>query len=157
MIRLLLLLGAAIAAPAAVSAAPAGPLQVTSKVLVESKQRAADGTTRVALVAAKRAVPGDRVVFVLAYRNTGTQPLSNIVFDNPVPHGVAYRAPLPGTPAPELSVDGRTFASLDRLSVATRGGARAAAADDVTHVRWRLVRPLAPGAEGEFAFQAALK
>lgn len=157
MIRPLLLLGAVLAAPAAASAAPAGPLQVTSKVLVESKQRAPDGTTRIALVPAKRAVPGDRVVFVLAYRNTGTQPLSNIVFDNPVPRGVAYRAPLPESAAPELSVDGRAYGALDQLSVPANGARRAAAADDVTHVRWRLARPLPPGAQGEFAFQAALK
>lgn len=153
MIRSLLLLGAAIAAPATA----AGPLEVSSKVLVESKQRAADGTTRVALVPARRAVPGDRVVFVLSYRNTGAQPLSDIVFDNPVPQGVAYRAPMAGSPAPDVSVDGRRYATLDRLTVAAAGGTRAAAADDVTHVRWRLARPLAPGARGEFAFQAALK
>lgn len=153
MIRSLLLLGAALAAPVAA----AGPLEVTSRVLVESKQLAADGTTRIALVPAKRAVPGDRVVFVLAYRNTGAQPLSNIVFDNPVPQGVAYRAPLAGSPAPDLSVDGRLYGALEQLTVAANGATRAAAADDVTHVRWRLARPLAPGARGEFAFQAALK
>ncbi len=149
-IRSLLFLGAALAAvPASVAAAPAGPLQVTSQVMVEARQRAADGTTRIALVPAHRVVPGDRVVFTLAYRNTGTQPLADIVFDNPVPHGVAYRAPAPNSPAPELSVDGRRFGTLAQLG--------AAGPDDVTHVRWRLPRPLAPGAAGTFAFQAVLK
>jgi uncharacterized repeat protein (TIGR01451 family) len=142
-IRPLLLLGVALSATPAIAA---GPLQVTSKVLVEAKQRAADGTTRVALVPANRAVPGDRVVFVLSYRNTGKQPLSDLVFDNPVPNGVAYRAPAAGSPAPELSPDGQRYAPAGALR-----------AEDVTHVRWRLARPLAPGAQGEFAFLATLK
>ena len=85
---LLLLAAVALATPVLA----AGPLQVTSQVMVEAKQRAADGTTKIALVPARRVVPGDRVVFTLAYRNTGAQPLADLVFDNPVPNGVAYRA-----------------------------------------------------------------
>ncbi|VXC33208.1 DUF11 domain-containing protein [Sphingomonas sp. 8AM] len=145
-IRPLLLLAALAAASPALAA---GPLQVASKVMVEARQRAADGTTRIALVPAHRVVPGDRVVFTLAYRNTGAQPLADLVFDNPVPSGVAYRAPAPNSPAPELSVDGRRYGTLAQLG--------AVEPDAVTHVRWRLARPLAPGASGTFAFQAVLK
>ncbi|MFK3890433.1 hypothetical protein [Sphingomonas sp. NPDC079357] len=145
-IRSLLLLAAtALAAPALAT----GPLQVTSQVMVEAKQRAADGSTRITLVPAARVVPGDRVVFTLAYRNTGAQPLADLVFDNPVPQGVAYRAPAPHSPVPELSVDGRHYGTLAQLGDA--------GPDAVTHVRWRLARPLAPGASGTFAFQAVLK
>ncbi|MBN8809333.1 MAG: hypothetical protein J0I47_14010 [Sphingomonas sp.] len=149
----------AIVAAAAVSTAAiaAGPLQVTSKILAEHRARAADGTTSETLVAAAKVVPGTRVVFVLEYRNTGRQPLANIVFDNPVPRGIAYRGPAPNSPAPEVSVDGKTYGALAALSVRTPAGARPAGPDDVTHVRWRLARPLAPGAQGQFAFQAVLK
>ncbi len=136
----------------------AGPLEVTAKVMVEVKQRAADGTTRIALVPAARVVPGDRVVFQLAYRNTGGQPLADIVLDNPVPAAIAYRAPAEGSAAPELSVDGRTYGPLAVLRVALPGGGtRAAASEDVKHVRWRLARPLPAGASGRLAFQAVLK
>jgi len=148
------LLGLLMVAPAMA----AGPLEVTSQVLVEARQRAADGTTRVALVPATRVVPGDRVVFQLAYRNTGRQPLADIVLDNPVPSAIAYRAPADGSKVPDVSVDGRTYGPLATLRVAQPGGAsRAAAADDVTHVRWRLDAPLAPGGAGRLAFQAVLK
>lgn len=151
-------LAAAAALASPVAARAAGPLEVVSTVLVESKVRAGDGTTRVALTPAKRVVPGDRVVLTLAYRNTGTQPLSNIAFDNPVPAGLAYRSPAPGSAAPEVSVDGRTYGALATLRVpAAGGGWRAASPDDVTHVRWRLDRPLSAGAKGQFAFQAVLK
>lgn len=134
-----------------------GPLEVASKVLVEARQRAPDGTTQVALVPANRVVPGDHVVYVLTYRNTGAQPLADIVFANPLPRSLAYRAPAQGSVAPELSVDGKTYGTLASLSVRDAGGVRAATPDDVTHIRWRLARPLAAGAQGQFAFQAVLK
>lgn len=149
---------AALAALAAPLPALAGPLDVRSGVMVETRQRAGDGTTRVTLAPAQRVVPGDRVVLTLDYRNTGAAPLANIAFDNPVPKGLAYRSPVAGSAAPEVSVDGRTYASLSLLRVATAGGGwRPAQPDDVTHVRWRLDRPLGPGAAGRFAFQAVLK
>jgi hypothetical protein len=136
----------------------AGPLEVTSRVMVESKQRMADGGTRVALEPARHVVPGDRVVFVLGYRNTGSQPLDNIVLANPVPAVLAYRAPAQGSPPPEVSIDGKTFGQLTALQVAGDNGAmRPATAEDVTSVRWRLARPLAAGTAGQLAFQATLR
>ncbi|WP_010162367.1 DUF11 domain-containing protein [Sphingomonas sp. PAMC 26617] len=153
-LRLAILATSAIALPALA----AGPLQVESKVLAEQKTRAPDGTVRVALAPVRRVVPGDRVTFVLAYRNTGTQPLGNVVLDNPVPKGIAYRAPAPTSAAPEVSVDGKTYGALASLRVASgTGTTRAATADDVTHVRWRLARPITAGAQGQLAFEAVLR
>lgn len=134
------------------------PLQVASKVFVEVATAAPDGAVRTSLQPARKAVPGDRVVFVLAYRNAGAQPLSGLVFDNPLPAGIAYRAPAQGSPAPELSVDGKTYGALGTLRVPVAGGGeRPARAEDVTHIRWRLAGTLAAQAQGQFAFQATLK
>lgn len=150
-----------VAVAAAIHVSPAraaGPLQVESRVLTEQKTRAPDGTVRVALVPARRIVPGDRVTFVLAYRNTGTQPIGNVVLDNPVPKGIAYRAPAATSAAPDLSVDGKTYGPLASLRVATATGTtRAATPNDVTHVRWRLERPITAGAQGQLAFDAVLR
>ncbi|WP_174286547.1 DUF11 domain-containing protein [Sphingomonas bacterium] len=138
--------------------AAAGPLQVTSSVMVEHRAAAADGTTHVALAKATKVAPGDRVIFVTTYTNTGKQPIADLVLADPIPASIAYRAPNPGSPAPEVSVDGRTYGTLATLRVALpAGGARAATADDVTAVRWRLSDALAPGAHGERAFRAILK
>ena len=147
----------ALSAIASTAAVAAGPLQVVSKILAEQRTRAIDGTTSVTLVPAKKAVPGDHMVFVLTYRNTGRQPIGGLVLDNPVPRGIAYRGPAVNSPAPEVSVDGRTFGALATLRVGTPAGARAASPDDVTAVRWRLAAPLAAGAQGQFAFQAVLR
>ena len=148
--------GLALAAMPAIAAA--GPLQVTSSVMVEHRAAAADGTTRIALEKAVKVAPGDRVVFVTSYANTGRQPIADLVLADPIPASIAYRAPATGSPAPDLSVDGRTFGPLATLRVALpAGGTRAATPDDVTAVRWRLTAPLAPGAHGELAFRAILK
>jgi uncharacterized repeat protein (TIGR01451 family) len=148
----------AAAALAASAAAATSPLVVDSSILTEHKQAAADGTVKVSLAPATRVVPGDKVIFVLTYRNTGNQPIENIVLSNPLPHGIAYRAPAAGSLAPDLSVDGRTYGALASLRVVSANGAtRTAGADDVTHVRWRLSAPLPAGGKGQFSFQAVLK
>lgn len=131
----------------------AGPLEITSEVRAERHVAAADGTTRVALVPARRVGPGDRVVFALHYRNAGGQPLGDVVLANPVPRGIVYRAPAVGTPEPEVSVDGTHYGQL----VALRIGNRAAVPADVVAVRWRLANPLAARATGTLAFQGGVK
>lgn len=149
---------ASMIAAVAVPALAAGPLELSTKMLIERRVAAADGTTQTTLVRPAKVTPGDRVTVVLDYRNTGAQPLGGVVLANPVPKNMAYRSAAPGSAAPELSVDGQTFGSLDSLRIKTAAGAtRAATLDDVTHVRWRLSSPVAAGTKGELAFQAVLK
>lgn len=141
---------------AATAAAP-DPLRLETRIMAERPIAAADGTTRVTLVPPKHVGPGDAVVVVVHYRNAGTLPIGGLVVANPVPRNLAYRAGR-GTMPPELSVDGRTFGPLSGLRVALPGGGmRPALPSDVTHVRWRLSRPLTAGGEGEFAFQAVVR
>lgn len=155
-IHRLLTIGLMTAAVPAIAAA--GPLQVTSSIMVEHRSAASDGTTRISLDKAVKVVPGASVVFVTRYANTGRQPIVDLVLADPIPASIAYRAANPGSPAPELSVDGKTFGPLSTLRVAlAQGGTRAATPDDVTAVRWRLTAPLAPGEHGERAFRAILK
>lgn len=136
----------------------ADPLSVTSRMLVERRVVAADGTASVELVAPAKVVPGDRVTISLGYRNTGTAPIADLVLANPVPKGIVFRGPAPGQPIPEMTVDGRTWGALPTLVVALPTGAtRAATAADIVAVRWRLAKPVAPGAHGDLSFQAVLK
>lgn len=147
-----------LAGPALAASPAEGPLSLSSHVMAQVRQTAADGTHRITLAPAAHAAPGDAVVVQLAYRNTGPAPLADLVLANPLPAGLRYRGPVAGTPEPEVSADGRRFAPLAALTVALpAGGSRAATADDVTHVRWRLSRPLAPGASGTLGFNAGIR
>jgi uncharacterized repeat protein (TIGR01451 family) len=136
----------------------AGPLQVTSRILVERRVTASDGTTQVKTVPASRATPGDGLTFELAYRNTGKAPIADLVLANPVPGHIAYRAAAQGSPTPEVSVDGEHYGALASLQKSLPGGGvRAAGPDDVVAVRWRLTKPVAAGAGGTLAFRGVLK
>jgi uncharacterized repeat protein (TIGR01451 family) len=140
------------------NAAPAAPaVEIRTSVLAEKRTSAADGTTRVALVAAGRVTPGDRVVYRIAYRNNGKQAASGLVIANPVPAAMQYAGPSDGSPAPELSIDGQTFGPLSALKVRSGAVVRAATAADVRVVRWRLTQPVAAGAGGQVSFRAILK
>lgn len=153
--------GLALAASAlavAAAAAPAGPLSITTRVMVEQRRAAPDGTTRIMLAKPDRVGPGDRVVILLAYRNTGAQPLGDVALADPLPPSIAFRGAHAGSPDPEVSVDGRSFGPLPALVVRLPGGGtRPARPMDVTAVRWRLTTPLAPGAQGELAFEGTVR
>lgn len=137
---------------------PAGPLSVTSRLLVERRIAAADGTIRIVQSPTGRHAPGDRLTVELAYRNTGLRAIADVVLADPVPAALAYRAPAEGSPSPELSVDGVRFAGLADLTVALPGGGtRPASVDDVVAVRWRLPAPVAPGTGGTLSFRAVLR
>lgn len=126
---------------------------LTNSVLVQHKSAAADGTTRVTLVPAKRVVPGDRVVFRIAYKNNLSQPVSGMVVSNPVPANLSYRGPAEGSPAPEVSVDGSHFAPLAALTVA----GRPAQPDQVRAVRWLVKGPVPAGAAAQYSYEASIK
>ncbi|QUT04890.1 hypothetical protein KFK14_17955 [Sphingobium phenoxybenzoativorans] len=147
-------------AVAALTAAPAfgAGLTVTNTVFAQQRSTAPDGTTRIALTPATRVTPGDRVVYQLAYRNGGAQPIEGLTLNNPLPDALAYRGPAQGSPAPEVSVDGKTYGPLATLKVRGADGAwHAARPEDVTHVRWRIANALPAGAAGKVAFEAVLK
>lgn len=147
------LLAAAIAVPAV-----ADPVKITANVLTEVREPAKDGTVRVSLQPAKRVVPGDHVVYRLTVANGSAKPAAGIVVASPVPDNLQYAGPAAGVPAPELSIDGKTFGPLSSLTVpAAAGGTRPATNADVRVVRWKLVQPVAAGGEGAVAFRALLK
>jgi len=151
------LLGAALGATLLAAPVMAAGLRVTNSVLVQEKTIAADGSTRVALVPAKRVTPGDRVVYRVAYANEVGQAISGVVVSNPVPGDLVYRGPAEGSPAPDVSVDGKSFAPLAQLQVRDARGLRAAEPQDVRIVRWRVAGSIPAGGTGQYAFEAALK
>jgi len=149
--------GAVLAIALAAPAFAAGPITVDTKVMTEKRSTATDGTTRIGLVPVTKIVPGDAVVYQIAYQNTGKQPISDFVLSNPLPAQVEYRGAANGSPTPDLSVDGASFGPLAALRVKTATGFRPATNSDVTIVRWRLSQPVAAGGKGQMSFQAVLK
>ena len=145
----------ALLAPA--TAFAANDVALTSTVFVEKSVPQAGGKTRVVLEEPHVVVPGDKLVFVLAYRNQGAKPATDFVVTNPLPGAVAFQ----GTPdaAAIVSVDGgKSWGPLATLKLRKSDGTvRAAYPEDVTHVRWAMRTPIPVGAAGKLSFRGVVR
>ncbi len=144
-----------IAAPAYAQSANA--VALTSNVLVERTSTDANGRNQVTLEEPRVVVPGDRLVFVISYRNNGTQPATDFVVTNPMPSAVAYQNSEDATAT--LSVDGgRSWGTLASLTVANGDGtSRPARPEDVTHVRWAFSQPIPAGRAGRLMYRGIVR
>jgi len=150
---LLLLLAAMLPGPAAA----ANQVALDNHVFVERVTTDATGKQRILLEEPKIVVPGDRLVFVLNYRNAGAQPADKFVITNPLPAAIRFTDA--GDTRPLVSVDGgKQWGLLSDLSVPTEGGARRAAQPaDVTHIRWAFQNPIPIGGTGKLMFRGIVK
>jgi uncharacterized repeat protein (TIGR01451 family) len=139
------------------TAQAANDVALTSNVFVEKSMPQADGKTRLVLEEPKVVVPGDRLVFVLNYKNLGGKPATDFVVTNPMPGAVAYQ----GTPdaGAIVSVDGgKSWGPMASLKVhKADGSVRAAYPEDVTHVRWAMKSPIPVGAAGKLSFRGVVR
>ena len=147
---------AALAAPASLFA-QAQSVALTSKAFVVKQVPDGPGKTKNTLVTPERVLPGEALVFMLEYKNTGAKPATAFVINNPIPENVIYTGA--EQPWAEVSVDrGKTFGQLAALKVAKADGTmRPALPTDVTAVRWKFAQPIAPAAEGRVTFYGMVK
>lgn len=153
--RMLIAFAASIAAPAAFAQPPSIVLE--SRLFVETFTNDGSGTLQRQLKPAVTVTPGDRLIYVLGYRNIGRQPASDFVIINPLPQSLIFDGE--ETTGAEMSVDGgTTWGALPQLKVRRPDGTpRPAARADVTHIRWRIPGTIAAGSAGQVTFRAKLK
>lgn len=142
---------------APVAASAADNVSLTSKVFVERVKSGADGKPVTVREAPGVVVPGDRLAFVLTYRNAGAQPATGFTLTNPIPPSVAFAGTDDASAV--VSVDGgKSWGALASLKVANADGtSRPAVAADVTHIRWSFDRPIAAGTGGELSFKGTVE
>lgn len=130
---------------------------LTSEVLVERVTTDANGAQRVSLEAPGVVTPGDRLMFVLRYRNTSGAPATDFVVTNPIPESVSFNGS--ESAGAVHSVDGgRNWGALAALTIANPDGSRRAATPaDVTHVRWHFAQAIPAGQSGELRFRGVVK
>ena len=99
----------------------ANQVALESTVFVERSVEQADGSVTVTLEEPARVVPGDTLIFVLTYENTGSEPAENFVVTNPMPEAVVFVEAIDSGAI--YSVDGgTTFGALETLRVASDSG-----------------------------------
>lgn len=113
----------------------ADSVSLKSDVFVARDVRDAAGKVRTVPQSPQSVTPGDRLLFVLNYKNQGTSTATSFTATNPIPAAVTYAD---GASAGEVvSVDrGKSWGALATLRVLAAGGAaRPATMADVTHIR----------------------
>jgi uncharacterized repeat protein (TIGR01451 family) len=142
-------------APSAVLAE--SQVSLESQVFVERVAQDAQGKPKTTLEAPNIVTPGDRLLFVLSYKNQGAQPAADFIVTNPLPDAVSYS----GTEGEGalVSVDGgKSWGALAALQVAQPDGKkRAALPADVTHIRWRFAAAIPAGKGGKLSFRGVVK
>lgn len=153
---------------------PRADVKIDSKIMVERTDASESGKTVTKLVdpATVKVIPGDKLLFINTYRNTGDTAVTGFVVNNPVHSAVALIEVVEDWAL--VSVDGgKNFGKFSDLSVTETVAAapeedadetaapvqttRPAVASDVTHIRWVLASPIAPGASGELRFRGVVK
>lgn len=151
-------LSAVIAILAAAFAAPAmaNNISLKSEIFVERVTKIS-GRNSIILERPTSLIPGDRLVFIVKYRNTGAAPASDVVITNPIPSAVRFQETLDGTE--QVSVDGgKNWARLENLRIALENGRfRPATPSDVTHIRWVILKDITNGDEGKLTFRGVVK
>ncbi len=144
-------------------AADKGAIELKSVAEVEITVKNEKGEDEVKRVEASKAnvTPGETVIFTTVYSNSGKEPASDIVINNPMPEHMLYIAGTAegsGTKI-EFSVDkGKNFGAPDKLKIKEADGKeRPAGPADYTHIRWTLLKPLAPEGKGSVSFRAKVK
>lgn len=142
-------------APAAALAS--GDVRTSASIFVERTAPAGSGARRVRLEPARQVSSGERLIYVVEYRNTGKRPVSGFTVTNPLPRTVRLDETMDGSEL--VSIDGgRTWGTLGTLRVTLSDGSwRPANPDDVTHLRWRVGDRLMRGETRRVTFRAIVR
>jgi uncharacterized repeat protein (TIGR01451 family) len=138
---------AIVAATAAAQSTERGCIELKTTAELTQSYVDDNGKNATRLVPAAKVVPGDQVVWTIVASNVCAKPAADVAITNAVPehmHYVGDTAFGPGA-AIEFSLDGKSFATPQALTVPVAdGGKRAARADEYSHIRWVLGRPIGP-------------
>jgi uncharacterized repeat protein (TIGR01451 family) len=157
-IGLALLVACSLSSQAFAQGAAPGCIALKSVAEVEQTVTNAKGEKSVKLVPAGKVVPGVEVTWTVTANNICKQPSDKVTINNAVPEHMSYvenSAIGPGTDI-TFSLDGKTFATPDLLTVQENGATRKARADEYRHIRWVFKDSLQPGAQGFARFRAVL-
>ena len=139
------------------AALAANNVSLSSDVFVERTVEKPNGTTARVLEQPRTVTPGDKLVFVVNYKNVGSAPATDFSVTNPLPKAVAFNGTSDGTEI--VSVDGgKSWGPLSSLTYPSKNGdLRPALMTDVTHVKWKFNRSLSAGSGGKLVFRGTVK
>ncbi len=153
-----------VSSKASAQAAVQNQVSLTSKLFVIRTETNADGVETDVLKTPNDVVviPGDRLKFILSYRNETGQIVEGFKATNPMLGAVQFSQVTEKWA--EVSIDGgKNWGKLEDLTVETKlpdsdtVAKRAAGIADVTHVRWVFDKSIAINESGELSFEGVVK
>lgn len=135
-------------------------IELKNEVQMEQDYTDAQGRKATHLVSPGKVVPGNEVIYTITATNACDQPVANVVINNPVPEYMSYVANSAMGTGTDItySLDGKSFARLDALTVRNADGStRAPRADEVKSIRWVYSAAINPGQSGFVRFRATVK
>ena len=143
----------------AAQAQQAGSIELKNIAEIEIETKDAQGKVERKRAPVAKAVPGTEVFYTTTFKNIGTRPAANIIINNPVPANTTLVAGSVYGDNTDISysVDGKTFATPDKLKVKGKDGKEVAAtATDYTAIRWTYKGELPPSKAEVAGFRAVI-
>jgi uncharacterized repeat protein (TIGR01451 family) len=134
-------------------------IELKNEAQLRQEYTDAQGKKAVRLVAPSKVVPGNEIVYTLTARNVCDKPATNVAVNNPVPEHMTYVPNSAAGTGAEIvySLDNKSFAKLETLTVKNADGStRAARADDIKGIRW-TIGAINPGQSSAVNFHATVK
>lgn len=127
-------------------------MRLDSRMFVERVQTDINGRARRIVASPDRRLPGDQIIFIVDWRNTGPRPVRGYSLVRAVPRGTMLDL---SDPTMQVSADGgEHWGRIDQLWLPTPlGGSRRAIAADITHIRWLLANEIPPGESGRLSYR----
>jgi uncharacterized repeat protein (TIGR01451 family) len=135
-------------------------LSVEKQVLVKDE----NGLTKIKWQPVKTTKPGDLLRYTIQYTNKGKGIAKDAVIVDPVPkHTVFVESSAEGeNSAITYSIDGKVFKTPDMLTYTIKQAdgkeiEQIAPPEMYTHINWKLLKPVLPGASGTLTFNVKIK
>jgi len=144
-----------------ISAFAADKLLLSNSVFQEIEVANSKGKKEIKRTEISTAMPGSELIYIITYKNPGNEPAEDVVIHNPLAKELLYKdqSAQGENAAIFVSVDGgKKYGDLAQLRIPTAKRAwRPAEARDVTHLRFKLSKPVQPQEEGTVSFRVVLK
>ena len=138
-----------------------GKIVLTNKVFKQVIKADKDGNTTYEYIEPGTALPGDVMMYVIAFENLSDAPAEGIVINDPIPNNSKYRvgSAVGKNSTISFSIDGgKNFGNPNDLIVKDKNGKEwKAKPESYTHIRWVYNKPLAPKEKGEVSFKTQIK
>ena len=144
----------------ATAQADEGPIRFSNNAYKQVVKTDVNGDKQFEYVEPKLVLPGDIILYEIEFENIGSQTVSDIVVNNPLPNNSIYRngSAQGASTLIRFSVDGKHFASAEKLTKKTADGKTVPAkAKDYTAIRWIYTRPLKPGDKAKVSYKTQIK